>query len=236
MERILKQLVDKLTGAYGSDLVSVVLYGSAAVGDHHGRFSDINVFCVLRRITTNELRRAEPIFRWWRDHGNPSPLLMAEDEVARSTDCFPIEFRDIQARHRILYGADVVSGLVIHDVFYRAEVEHELRAKLLRLRQKAGGVLSDRDLLLRLMLESVSTFGTLFRHALVLAGFEAKWHKREVFQEAAGKFGLDAAPFLALLDIREAKLKPRAVDPFSLFENYLKQIETVVAAVDRLER
>jgi hypothetical protein len=236
MERILKQLVDKLTQAYGGDLVSVVLYGSAAVGDHHGRFSDINVFCVLKQITSQELRRAEPIFRWWRDHGNPSPLLMGEEEVPRSTDCFPIEFRDIQARHRILYGADVVSGLVIDDVFYRAEVEHELRAKLLRLRQKAGGLLSERDLLLRLMLESVSTFGTLFRHALVLAGFEAKWQKRDVFQDAAVKFGIDATPFLTLLDIREEKVKPRSVDPFRLFDNYLAQIQTVIAAVDRLDR
>ena len=61
---------------YGEQLVSIVLYGSAAVGDHSGRFSDINVFCVLNRVTPRELEGAEPILRWWRELGNPSPLLM----------------------------------------------------------------------------------------------------------------------------------------------------------------
>ena len=44
MERTLKELVDRLTKTYQDRLVSVILYGSAAVGDHHGRFSDLNVF------------------------------------------------------------------------------------------------------------------------------------------------------------------------------------------------
>jgi predicted nucleotidyltransferase len=236
MERILNQLVEKLKKAYGDRLVSVVLYGSAAVGDHHGRFSDLNLFCALKRITPEELREAEPIFRWWRELGNPSPLMMSEHEVASSTDCFPIEFHDIQARNRILFGADIISGLKIDYSFYRAQVEHELRAKLLRLRQKAGGVVSDKQLLLNLLMDSVSTFATLFRHALLLAGFEAKWHKRDVFEGAAERFAIDAAPFYTLLDLREEKMKPRDAEAFLLFGSYLKQVETVIDAVDLLER
>jgi len=71
MERILKELVDRLTKTYQGRLVSVILYGSAAVGDHNGRFSDINVFCVLKQMTPRELGESETIFRWWREKGNP---------------------------------------------------------------------------------------------------------------------------------------------------------------------
>lgn len=236
MESVLNQLVDKLKKAYGDRLVAVVLYGSAAMGDHQGRFSDLNIFCALKRITPEELREAEPIFRWWRELGNPAPLLMSEQEVTTSTDCFPIEFHDIRARSRTLYGPDIVSGLQIDYSFYRAQVEHELRAKLLRLRQKAGGVVSDNQLLLNLLMDSISTFATLFRHALLIAGFEAKWHKRDVFEGAAEHFAIDAAPFNTLLDLREQKLKPRDAEAFLLFGSYLKQVETVIDAVDRLER
>jgi hypothetical protein len=236
MERILKELVERLTKTYQDRLVSVILYGSAAVGDHHGRFSDLNVFCVLQRITTRELGESESVFRWWRERGNPAPLLMSADEVARSTDCFPMEFRDMRERRRLLAGTDVVADLTIGDVFYRAEVEHELRAKLLRLRQKAGGVLSDKAMLLRLMVDSVSTFCTLFRHALVLAGDEPVFEKRRVVGLAAERLGVDPAPFHTLLDLREEKTKPRDVDPPQLFEQYLKEIQVVVAAVDRLEK
>ena len=108
MEKLLKELVERLQKAYGERLVSVVLYGSAAVGDYSGRYSDINIFCVLTKVTPRELADAEPIFHWWRDTGNPSPLLMSAAEVRNSTDCFPIEFHDIKERRRILAGQDVV--------------------------------------------------------------------------------------------------------------------------------
>ena len=236
MERDLQQLVEKLQKTFGERLISVVLYGSAAVGDHHARFSDYNILCVLSRVTPLELGEAQPVFHWWRGRGNPSPLLLSEDELRHSTDCFAIEFHDIKERHRLLAGRDVLSTLELDDSFYRAELEHELRAKLLRLRQKAAGVLSDKDLLRRLLADSLSTFCVLFRHALLLAGVEAKFPKREVIEQARQRFGLDPAPFLALLDLREGRCKPRQVDPVPLFARYLEQIQIVVDAVDRLEK
>jgi hypothetical protein len=138
MDKLLTQLVEKLQKAYGDRLVSVVLYGSAAAGDHHAKFSDLNVLCVLSEITPRELGASEDIFRWWREQGSPSPLLLTEHELATSTDCFAIEFNDIKRSHRLLLGKDVITPLVVDDSFYRAQVEHDLRAKLLRLRQKAG--------------------------------------------------------------------------------------------------
>jgi hypothetical protein len=236
MERILTQLVDRIKKAYGDRVVSVVLYGSAAVGDHNGRFSDINVLCVLREVTPRELGESTGIFRWWRDHGNPSPLLLSEDEVRTSTDCFPIEFTDIRERHRVLCGEDVVAGLAVDRSFYRAQVEHELRAKLLRLRQKAAGVLSDPELLRVLLADSLSTFCVLFRHALLLAGFEPRFEKREVVAEARARFGIDGRPFEKLLDLREEKIKPRELDPAAILTEYLKQIQAVIDVVDRLEK
>ena len=97
-----------------------------------------------------------------------------------ATDCFPIEFHDIRDHHRILFGPDVAAGMVIPDTFYRAQVEHDLRAKLLRLRQKASGILSDKDVLRRLLIDSVSTFCILFRHALALTGREVAGGRREI--------------------------------------------------------
>ena len=236
MDKVIEQLVEKLRKAYGERLVSVVLYGSAVAGDHHQGFSDYNVLCVLTEITPRELADGTDIFRWWRENGNPSPLLLTEREVATSSDCFAIEFRDIQHHHQILHGKDVVSGLVVEDVFYRAQVEHDLRAKLLRLRQKAGGMLADAALLRRLLLDSVSTFCVLFRHALALYGTEAPPQKREVVRLAANSFGIDPAPFEKLLDVRERRGKPRDLDAVAVLAACMAQIERVIDAVDRLAK
>ncbi len=236
MDKVLNQLVEKLKTAYAERLVSVILYGSAAGDDHHPKFSDFNILCVLTVITPRELAQGEEIFRWWREQGSPSPLLLSEHEVATATDCFAIEFLDIRQQHRVLYGKDVVSGLVIDRSFYRAQVEHDLRAKLLRLRQKASGMLSDNDLLRRLLLDSVSTFCVLFRHALALHGVESGARKRDVIVRSREQFGIDAQPFEKLLAIREEHLKPREVDPVTLLAPYFEGIGKVIDAVDRLEK
>ncbi len=230
------ELLEKLKKAYGERLVSVVLYGSAAAGDHHAKFSDYNVLCVLSQITPAELGKSEDIFRWWREQGNPSPLLLTEHEVATSTDCFAIEFKDMKAQHQLLYGKDVVTPLEIDNSFYRAQVEHDLRAKLLRLRQKASGMLSDQDLLRRLLADSISTFCVLFRHALHLAGADGALKKRDVVAQAGRAFGFDAGPFEKLLDLREGRIKPREFDPDVNLAAYLAGIGAVIDAVDRLEK
>lgn len=236
IENKTSELVEKLKKAYGERLVSVVLYGSAAAGDHHARFSDVNILCVLNDVTPRELADSETIFRWWREQGHPAPLLLSEHEVRTCTDCFAIEFHDITRQHNLLHGKDVVTGLTVDNSFYRAQVEHELRAKLLRLRQKASGVLSESDLLRKLLADSISTFCVLFRHALLLHGLDAKMKKRDVIGQARETFGIDAGPFEKLLDLREEKIKPRDLDPEALLGSYLKQISVVIDAVDGLQK
>lgn len=233
MEQRLKELVTKLKDALGDRLVSVILYGSAAGGEHHGKFSDLNVLCVLSRVSATELGDFEPVLRWWRETGNPAPLLMAEEEVRTSTDCFAIEFHDMLERRRVLHGADVVAGLEVGRIYYRAQVEHELRTKLFRLRDKAAGVLKDSKALTKLMLDSVSTFFVLLRHAMLLSGIEVSGRKRDIVA-ALPKIGVKPGPFEKLLDIREGKAQPEAGNATEWLGDYLAEIEAAVRHVDGL--
>lgn len=235
-DKLLQQLLEKLKAAHGKSLVSVILYGSAAGGDHHAAYSDLNVFCVLAAVTPKELAASEPVFVWWRGQHQPAPLLLSEHEVRTSTDCFPIEFKDMLERRKVLHGADIVADLVIDEVFYRAQVEHDLRAKLLRLRQKAAGVIGNSELLVRLMADSLSTFCVLARHAVLLSGAQVVWSKREIARACAEHFGMNAQPFYTLLDLREGRTKVRDLNAAALFGTYLEAIGVLVDAVDKLDR
>jgi hypothetical protein len=229
----LKDLVQKLEHAFHDRLVSVVLYGSAAGnGEHHAKFSDLNVLCVLKEITPRELGQAEPILKWWREHNHPAPTLMTEEEVHNSSDCFPIEFRDMKDRRKVLYGPDLIADVKIYGGFYRAQIEHELRAKLYRLRQQGARVLSDPAALLRLCVDSVATFCVLGRHALAAAGHEAKTQRRAVLRQLSDVLKMDVTPFEVLLDIREDK-PGEPGDPGELFAKYLECIRRIVEFVDR---
>lgn len=236
MQRILSELVEKLKKAHGARLASVILYGSAASEDGQDKLSDFNVLCVLDAVDVEDLERSEMVFRWWREQKNPAPVLLSRDEVRTSTDSFPMEFHDMKERRNVLFGDDVIDGLTVDDSFYRAMVEHELRAKMVRLRTKASTVLHDSDMLARLMLESISTFCVLFRHAIWLSGGTPKFDKREVVEASRERFGIDPKPLLSLLDVREGTGKASDLQAASLFRVYIKQIQLVLDAVDRLEK
>ena len=231
----LKELVQKLERAFSGRLVSVVLYGSAASGAHHDKLADLNVLCVLKEITPQELSDGEPVLKWWRSRGNPSPLLMSEEEVHNSADSFPIEFRDMKEHRKLLFGVDVIADVHVDWKYHRVQVEHELRAKLLRLRQQGAQVLSDPQKLLTLCVDSVSTFCVLGRHALLAAGSDVKHERRAVVRQLGSAVQMDVAPFETLLDIREDKPGVDPGDPGELFAQYLGCIRRMVEFVDRLE-
>jgi hypothetical protein len=238
----LRELQNRLERAFTDRLIAVILYGSGATmhgpaDEHDPHFSDYNVLCVLKEITPRELAESEPVLKWWRELGNPSPLLMTEDEVHQSADCFPIEFRDMKERRRVLYGLDVIAHLHVDPRNYRTQLEHELRSKLLRLRQQGARVLSEPAKLLALCVDSVSTFCVLGRHALIAATARAPAGRRAVVHQLTETLRCDMTPFETLLDIREDKTGTGRVesDPGELFAQYLVCIKELVAFVDRLE-
>ena len=143
----------------------------------------------------------------------------------------------MKARRKVLYGVDVIADVHIDTRNYRAQIEHELRAKLFRLRQKGAQVLSDPAELLKLCVDSVSNFCLLGRHALVVSGAsQAKTERRAVAVHQLGQIlKMDTRPFDILLDIREDKSGVDPEDPGELFAMYLERIQRIVEFVDGLE-
>ncbi len=142
----------------------------------------------------------------------------------------------MKQNHRILYGEDVVSPLVVENSFYRGQVERELRSKLLRLRTKATSALLAKGALAMLLVESVSTFCVLFRHALLLHDVEVGVQKREIIDRCQAHFGLDGAPFYQLLDVREEKTSLAKLNSTALLSAYLRECSIVIDAVERLTK
>jgi hypothetical protein len=233
-ERQLAELVEQLKSAAGSNLQCIALYGSAASQEFHDGFSDINLICVVHELSSPALDALATAVRSWTAKRQPSPLLFAAADLGQTAAVFPIEILDIRDRHRMLLGEDVFTDLEIPMDLHRTQLRHELRTKLLFLRQHYLMASGDAGRVRHLMLDSVSNFLALFRHALIVMGEKPPASKREVAQQLAGKAGFDAAPYLQLLQVREQKLKPEAVDVRNTFAGYLDGIEKTIRTVETL--
>ena len=233
-DKKLNDFVSRLRDAAGANLESVILFGSAVTGDFHPEFSNLNVFCVIRDSSFAALQALAPAVKWWDGQKQPPPLFMTRDEISRSTDVFTIELMDIKEHHRVLFGEDVLQGLTIPTKLHRVQVEYELGEKLALLRQhlllSSGNDARMWDLLTR----SVSSFATLFRHALIVLGKKAPAGKREAVQTLSKEIGFDGSPFMQVLDVREQKLDRKKLDVADVFSRYLAALQQVVAAVDSM--
>src|SRR6185437_15811706 len=82
-----------------------------------------------------------PVLAWWTGLSYPAPLFFTQSELQAVADVFPIEMFDIKHRHRILHGADPFQDLDVPMALHRVQLEHEIRTKLLLLRQHYLSVL-----------------------------------------------------------------------------------------------
>jgi hypothetical protein len=233
-EKQITEFVSRLRAAAGANLESLILFGSAVAGDFHSEFSNVNLFCVIRDSSFAALQALAPAVKWWDAQKQPPPLFMTRDEIERSVDVFTIELIDMQRHHRVLFGEDVVKGLSIPPNLHRVQVEYELREKLALLRQHLLLASGNDSRMWELLLRSVSSFATLFRHALIVLGEDAPVGKREAVQALAKRVGFDASGILEVLDVREKKSDRKKLDVAKIFSRYLAALEQVTAAVDKM--
>src|ERR1700675_3043025 len=233
-EKLVSEFIERMRAAAGTNLLAAILYGSAGAGDYIAEHSDVNLLFVLGETSFARIDALAPVVTWWGKQKHRAPLLMSADEILRSADVFSIEFLDMRRHYRVLWGEDVLKTLEIPMRLHRAQVEYELREKTILLRQRLLVVSGNDEAKWDLLLRSLPAFGTLFRHALIALGDGGAGSKREAAAALAGKLGIDASVFGELLDIRERKKDRKAARADEMFGRYLKLVEQVTAAVDKM--
>ena len=234
-EQLLGEFVQKLRAAGNENLTSVILYGSAAEGEFHPEYSDVNLLCVVNDTSFASLNKLAGAVEWWRKKKHRPPLILTDKELKDTADVFSIEFIDMKQRHRILYGNDVLQKLNVPMHLHRSQLEYELREKLFLLRQHVLLAGSNEKALWEAMLNSLSSFTTLFRHVLIEMGEGGRKHSREAVQALGPRLNFDASVFVQLMDVRARKSDRKQFGVSDLASRYLAAIEKVAAAVDTMQ-
>ena len=235
VQEALNGLVQDLKATHGDNLSSVVLYGSAAAGDHIELRSDYNLLIALHRITPEDLRQAQAPTRECQRLGHPLPVYFTVEELTDAADVFPIEFHQMANARVVLYGNDPFESVTVSNENLRHQAEYELRSKLLQLRRLYIPASVSIDKLCDLMSDSLASFAALFRPVLVLYDREAPVAKADCVRATVELLKLDAKPFERIFDLRVTGVRPATeVEANALFGAYLLQIEQVIAAVDKL--
>ena len=219
---------------FNKELVSLILYGSAASGHYVKGKSDINLLVVLTSTGMDKLADVLDTVQVWKKSRVAVPLVMTKTFIEKSLDCYPIEFLNMRNRHILIYGENVLEQLKFKPEDLRLQIERELKGKLILLRNgylESGG---NARQLKQLINRSFTAFTSIFNALLYLKQESAPHHRRDTIKEIAKLFTVDAGVFLSCADIKEGIDKLSGKEVEAIFKKYLQEVEKICDIVDAL--
>ena len=224
-----KTAVEAYTSLYGADLVSIILYGSAAGGDFNPEKSDINLLIVLTSMDLELIAKSAAIQAGDARRRFSRPLFMDQDYIAHSCDSYPMEFLEMKGCHRVLYGEDVLLSIAPETEHLRLQVERELKGKWLHLLQEFAFVRKDKKQFLRLIDLSLKAFLPVFRALLKLKGATIPSNRKDVFKDIESAYAVTGRPFQ---NIAEACSSYKGSDLEPRFIAYANAIKKIIGTIE----
>lgn len=228
------ELVTGLREVFGDRLRAVVLYGSAAAGEHIAGRSDFNVLVVVDELPVEKLRAAGAVTRSWTASGNPPPLVFTAEEWRTSADVFPMEYADILDRNRVLYGDPELERVHYSREHLRLQVEQEARGKLLHLRQAVIAAADDTKAQLAIFERTLSKTMVLFRGAARLHGDTPPQDYEALSRNIAARAGFNSESLVRVVRHVRGTDLIRKEGATEALGNYLKAIERLVRHLDQI--
>jgi len=231
----LEELVAQLQKVYGAQLRSVVLYGSAAAGEHIPKRSDYNVLVIVDELTMEHMRAGAAVAHAWGEDGNPPPLTLTLSEWQGSSDIFPMEYADILERHRVLFGTPPFSGIAVDPRNLRLQLEHEAMGKLLKLRQGVLAAGGDAKSQTELLAASLSTIMVIFRAVQRLNNVVPPTDYEKLSRDVAARAGFNTEPFVRVVRHVRGTEKIGSSDVSVVLAGYVDGMHRLVSYLDRYE-
>ena len=130
---ILNSFLQSAKDAFGSDLISVVLFGSAAEGKLRAT-SDLNLILVLASFNQAKADGLREPLRIAQAATQLHPMFLLKEEISHAARSFAPKFADILRRRVVLFGDDPFASLSIPRDTQVRQLRQQLLNLMLRLR------------------------------------------------------------------------------------------------------
>jgi predicted nucleotidyltransferase len=133
VKQVLEEFLQAARESFGQDLLSVVLYGSAAEGKLRAT-SDVNLVLVLSSFEPSKVDSLRAPLRVAHAAIQLSPMFLLRKEIPAAARYFASQFADSLRRRVILHGQDPFAAISIPREIQILELKQLLLNQILRLR------------------------------------------------------------------------------------------------------
>ncbi|MFA6320591.1 MAG: hypothetical protein WCY36_01900 [Candidatus Omnitrophota bacterium] len=229
LQKVIRSFIEDLSSLYKEDLVSVILYGSAASGEYVGVYSNVNIAVFLKDAQLKNIAKSS---RLMRKYCTISPTFFTEKFIRSSADVFPIEFLDMKENHLVLYGPDLFKDLEIDIRNLRFQCEQELKAKIINMKKsyiETGAASSLRNILFKFFGSALH----ILRNVVRLKGRTPPYKKDDIITELSVGLGIDVTNMRAIQNAKIGKTVLKNKDVENLFFEFANDLEAISEIIDK---
>lgn len=232
LERIIAEFIRELETIYKDDLLSVILYGSAANGEFSEGHSNLNLLVILKDTRIDKLALAADLVNK-ANFRIIQPLFFSEDYINRSTDVFPIEFLDMQENYKLLKGKDILKDIKIDIKNLRFQCEHELKAKLINLKQSYLKMNKKTALLRQVLFRFFTSITHILRNVVRMKGKTPGYLKEDLIKQIGEDFPIDIAAWKMIVSLKNKGVNADTGKIRQLFVSFVGDLEKIIDIVDK---
>lgn len=230
----LRDYIASLKDLFGENLISVILYGSAARDDHTRGISDLNILILLNDARIREIKKAAAACRHARKKYSVESRFMSLDTIKSASDVLPMAFLDMQEEYNVLYGKDLLKDIVIDHKNLRLQCEYQLRQTMMRLRNFYLFSPGSHKLTRSMLTRSFTSFLHLLKSIFRLLGEKPPLHKNDIVKQSVDRFNLNRNVMEDLLALKMKQRHFRQTETASLLEDYIDLLYDFIGYVDKL--
>lgn len=228
----LEEFVRKTCNLYKAEVISIILYGSASSGEFIEDRSNINLLIILENATITNCSKIGPVINSDR-YKEFEPIFFSKGDLLSSADVFPIEFLDMRENYKVLFGEDVLKELIIDSKNLRFQCEHELKSKLIMLRQAFVRLNQNKSALEKMLIKSFTSVTHIARNILKLKNKNPKYPKEELLTQLSKDLQIRQDEWEKILKLKNKQIKVTHEELIALYINFTSDVEIIAGLVDK---
>lgn len=220
----LKRYCDKLLIIFSEKLISVNVVGSAVTADFYASYSDVNLLFVFSELGLKDLEAAAPIVnKWWKKH-RFSPRFISKTNLATSLSYFPIDFWAMRHKHCVLFGEDILKGLIIEKKDLVWQLIHEIKGLRMRIKQQFWRTSKEAHFAKKNILADFNTLFCLLKVIFYLKGLPIPEASIQLINQARQEFKIENSFLESAIFLKQGKIKLGKQNIVMFFDGLLNLI------------
>ena len=238
LESMLDDYKAELVAAFkGRGLLSIAIYGPGYLKKAGDR---VETWLVFKDLDVADLTTLKDIWKRYSSYNFSTPFVTKLDEITGMDDSFPLEAIEGLYGYKVIWGKDIFKDIRINPKEHRAQIELELRSRLINLRKVwVQAEICEPELLMGMLYRVYEEVLFCSRCAIILKDRSTNYENRSLFEHVSAHYKVPKKVMDKVM-LLQSTLEESPTVPIkkaeSLYNGALEYISFLLKKVDEMEK